>query len=195
MSLRSKEVGLKLGPRFGQAFEMASRLHAKQKRKGTQIPYLGHLMGVAAIVIDDGGTEAEAVAALLHDAAEDQGGEKTLAEIRSAFGARVARMVADLSDTFEKPKPPWPARKQRYLKHLESVGPSVLRISMADKLHNARAILLDHAAVGEKVWERFTASRAESIWYYRSLAKVYARRAPGPLATEFSSTAKRLSRL
>jgi len=178
---------------FKRGFEAAFRYHGTQCRKGTKIPYMGHLLAVAAIVIDDGGSQDEAIAALLHDAAADQGGEKTLGEIRDAFGDDVADMVADLSDTTVKPKPPWRDRKEKYLAHLETVDDErVLRISLADKLHNARAILLDHARVGEEVWDRFNAPKAESLWLYRSLAEVFWRRKPGPLADEFSRTVERL---
>ncbi len=107
-----------LGERFDLALDMAHRYHGNQKRKGTETPYFGHLLGVASLVVDEGGDEDEAIAALLHDAAEDQGGEETLEEIREEFGERVARIVHGLSDTFEDPKPPWQKRKQDYLDHL-----------------------------------------------------------------------------
>lgn len=179
---------MRLDDRFKRGFEEAFRYHGKDYRKGTKVPYMGHLLAVAAIVIDDGGSQDEVIAALLHDAAEDQGGEKTLGEIRDAFGDDVADMVADLSDTMEENKPPWSERKKNYLAHLMKVDDRVIRISLADKLHNARAILLDRAEVGEEVWERFNASKADSLWYYESLAKIFQCRKPGPLADEFSRT-------
>jgi (p)ppGpp synthase/HD superfamily hydrolase len=182
-----------LSKRFNRAFKMASRLHAGHERKGTEVPYLGHLLGVTAIVIDDGGNEDECIAALLHDAAEDQGGEWVLHEIRRKFGKRVAGLVRDLSDTTEKPKPAWRKRKEAYLAHLEETDAAVLRISLADKLHNGRAILLDRAEIGEAIWDRFSVSKDESLWYYQSLAEIFARRKPGPLADEFRRTVDRLA--
>jgi (p)ppGpp synthase/HD superfamily hydrolase len=185
---------MKLDERFERGFAEAFRYHGGQCRKGTKIPYMGHLLAVAAIVIDDGGSQDEVIAALLHDAAEDQGGEKTLDEIRAAFGDDVAGMVRALSDTTVKPKPPWRERKEKYLAHLESVEDTrVLRISLADKLHNARAIALDRANVGDAVWERFNASKEESLWLYGRLADIFRRRMPGPLADEFIRRVERLS--
>jgi (p)ppGpp synthase/HD superfamily hydrolase len=184
---------MQLTDRFPRAFAKAFEYHAGQSRKGTDVPYMGHLLAVAATVIDDGGSESEAIAALLHDAAEDHEGEKTLGEIRAAFGDDVADMVRALSDTTVKPKPEWRERKQKYLAHLAVVDDKrVLRISLADKLHNARAILLDRAKIGEAIWERFNAPKDESLWLYRALADVFQRRMPSPLADEFSRTVERL---
>ncbi|MGE0027237.1 MAG: HD domain-containing protein [Thermoleophilia bacterium] len=174
-----------LGPRLDDAFVLARELHAGQRRKGTDIPYLAHLMAVAALVIEDGGDEDEAVAALLHDAVEDQGGAPTLALIRERFGPRVAAIVDACSDTDEIPKPPWRQRKQTYLDHLRApdLPDGALRVSLADKLHNARAILGDQRA-GRDVFARFNAPRDEQAWYYDALATTFAERAPGPMATE-----------
>jgi (p)ppGpp synthase/HD superfamily hydrolase len=173
------------GPRLDDAFALARELHAGQRRKGTEIPYLGHLMAVAALVIEDGGDEDEAIAALLHDAVEDQGGPPTLALIRERFGPRVAAIVAACSDTDETPKPPWRARKEAYLAHLHApdLPDGALRVSLADKLHNARAILADLRA-GHDVFARFNAPRRDQAWYYDALATAFARRAPGPMADE-----------
>ena len=164
--------------RFKRAFALALELHGEQTRKGSEIPYLGHLLGVTSIVIDDGGSENEIIAALLHDGPEDAGGEKTLARIRTEFGDEVAQIVEHLSDTFEDPKPPWKARKEAYLADLkvlpaDDFGRKVLRVSLADKLHNVRSILLDRHEVGESIWDRFTAPKDESLWYYQSLADIY----------------------
>lgn len=164
--------------RLVRAFELAQRLHGEQARKGSEIPYLGHLLGVTSIVIDDGGSENEIIAALLHDGPEDAGGEETLALIREEFGDEVAAIVDHLSDTFEDPKPPWKARKEKYLADLENLpvdelGRKVLRISLADKLHNVRSILLDLDRVGDDVWDRFTGGKEGSLWYYQSLADIY----------------------
>ena len=164
--------------RFKRAFDLALELHGKQTRKGSEIPYMGHLLGVTSIVIDDGGSENEIIAALLHDGPEDAGGEETLARIRNEFGDEVAEIVEHLSDTFEDPKPPWKARKEAYLADLKALpaddfGRKVLRVSLADKLHNVRSILLDRYEVGEAIWDRFSAPKEESLWYYQSLADIY----------------------
>ena len=139
------------GQRFIAAVEEASRYHAGQLRKGTEVPYLAHLLSVAALVLEDGGSEDEAIAALLHDAVEDAGGRRTLEAIRERFGDEVAMIVMACSDTDATPKPPWRARKESYLAHLadETTPASVLRVSLADKLHNARAILSDYRILGE----------------------------------------------
>ncbi len=159
-----------LGERFEQALQFAAATHQSQARKGSGIPYVDHLLGVCSLVIEDGGDEDEAIAALLHNAAEDQGGESMLDEIRRRFGDRVAAVVAACSDTFESPKPPWKLRKESYIDHLDVQSKSVLRVSLADKLFNARAILRDHLIVGDDVWTRFQSGRDGQLWYYRQLA-------------------------
>jgi (p)ppGpp synthase/HD superfamily hydrolase len=130
-----------LGPRFDRAFAFARELHADQPRKQTTIPYVSHLMGVASLVLEDGGDEDEAIAALLHDAVEDQGGQRTLARVRKLFGQRVALIVEACSDTDVAPKPPWQERKASYIAHLRDpeTSSSAIRVSLADKLHNASA--------------------------------------------------------
>lgn len=179
---------MELSQRFDAAFRLAADLHRTQTRKSTQIPYLSHLMAVSGLVLENGGSEDEAIAGLLHDAVEDQGGPATLELIRQEFGDAVAEMVSALSDTDETPKPPWRARKEAYLLHLEDAPPAVLRISAADKLHNARSILRDYAIFGEDLWNRFSALAADQVWYYRSLADVFRRRMGGPLASDLSRT-------
>jgi len=142
-------------------------------------------MAVAALVIEDGGDEDETIAALLHDAVEDQGGAPTLALIRARFGPRVAAIVEACSDTDETPKPPWRQRKAAYLAHLRdpALPEGALRVSLADKLHNARAIRADLRA-GHDVFARFNAPREDQAWYYDALATTFAERAPGPMAAE-----------
>jgi (p)ppGpp synthase/HD superfamily hydrolase len=162
-----------LSERFDQAMVYASQLHRTQLRKGTTIPYVSHLMGVASLVLEHGGDEDEAIAALLHDAVEDQGGQQTLAEIRRRFGDRVADIVYACSDADVTPKPPWRERKEAYLAHLRGATPSARLVSAADKLHNARAILSDYRAYNDELWTRFNSSRDENLWYYRSLADVF----------------------
>jgi (p)ppGpp synthase/HD superfamily hydrolase len=175
-----------LGTRFEDALAYATRLHAPQYRKGTRIPYVSHLLAVASLVLEAGGDEDEAIAALLHDGPEDQGGIATLTEIRARFGDRVAAIVAACSDTFEAEKPAWQARKQAYLDHLSEAAPSVLLVSCADKLHNARAILADYRRHGEVLWERFNGGRDDVLWYYRELARTFGERGPDVLAVQLA---------
>jgi ADP-ribosyl-[dinitrogen reductase] hydrolase len=183
----------RLGSRFRDALGHAARLHAGQRRKGTSIPYVSHLLAVASTVIEDGGSEDEAIAALLHDAAEDQGGEPVLDDIRARYGAVVASIVAECSDTFEDPKPPWRERKAAYLNHLEHASGAAIRVSLADKLHNARAIVRDLAVDGPDVWSRFNRGRDDQLWYYGALADVFARRRPGVLSDELRELVARMS--
>src|SRR5215204_2584660 len=143
------------GEKLEQALPYASRLHRDQVRKGTSTPYITHLLAVASIVGENGGTEDEVVAALLHDGPEDQGGEATLEVIRARFGDEVAETVDGCTDTYENPKPPWRERKERYLAHLAHATGSVRLVSSADKLHNARAVLSDYRLLGEDLWTRF----------------------------------------
>jgi (p)ppGpp synthase/HD superfamily hydrolase len=177
---------MELTSRFDAAFVLASELHRTQMRKSSVIPYLSHLMAVSALVLENGGTEDEAIAALLHDAVEDQGGQPTLERIRAEFGDDVADMVSALSDTDQTPKPPWRARKEQYLDDLEDASLSVLRVSAADKLHNVRSMVRDYRAFGEELWNRFSAPASDQIWYYRALTEVFRRRLGGPLASDLS---------
>ena len=152
----------RLTPKFVEAVQYAAEKHATQTRKGSDIPYLGHLLSVAGLVIEADGTETQAIAALLHDAAEDQGGEETLAEIREKFGDEVATIVEECSDTFETPKPPWRQRKQSYISHLPDASDGAILVSLADKLHNAHAILRDFRAHGDELWQRCLLTRSTS---------------------------------
>ena len=167
-----------LRDRFTDAFAYAVHLHALQARKGTAIPYLTHLMTVCSLVLEDGGDEDQAVAALLHDGPEDQGGRAVLDEIRRRFGDGVAALVDGLTDTLKSPKPKWRPRKKAYLAHLEDEPISVLRVSLGDKLHNFRSIAIDHASMGEALWDRFNAGRKQQEWYFRRLLDVFERRLP-----------------
>lgn len=162
-----------LSYRFEEALLFATRLHAGQKRKSTKVPYIAHLLAVSALVLEDGGDEDEAIAALLHDGVEDQGGMKTLNEIRRRFGDHVADLVDELSDAYTKPKPPWRQRKQDYIAHLRQAPEEVRRISLADKLHNGRAILRTLEEEGEATWQRFRGGKEGTLWYYRSLLRVF----------------------
>lgn len=181
---------MKLSERFDEAWAVASGLHRDQMRKRTDIPYLAHLMAVAAIVLEHGGDEEQAIAALFHDAPEDQGGRPTLEMIRSRFGDRVAGIVEDCSDTFDDPKPEWLPRKVAYLEHLEHhASEAALAVSAADKLHNLRSIRDDFARMGDDLWERFSGRPGQQLWYFQSLARIYDRRLPGQLADTFAREA------
>ena len=167
----------RLSPKFFEALHYAAELHNNQVRKGGEIPYIGHLLSVAGLVLEADGNETQAIAALLHDAAEDQGGATVLAEIQTRFGPAVAGIVDECSDTVETPKPPWQQRKQSYIDHLDSASDDAILVSLADKLDNARAILRDVRGVGSALWERFSVNDPQQhLWYYRSLLKVYQRR-------------------
>lgn len=183
--------------RFEEALVYAARLHAAQTRKGSGIPYVAHLLSVAALVLEDGGGEDEAIAGLLHDAIEDQGGAPTREEIRRRFGARVADIVDGCTDAETMPKPPWRERKERYLVHLRHAPAEVRRVSAADKLHNARAILADFRAHGEALWDRFSGGRAGTLWYYRTLVTTYQEAAsgPSPLVEELDRVVTELERV
>ncbi len=167
-------MAITLTDSFNQAVEYAAKLHLGQKRKGTDIPYMSHLLATAVTVMEHGQDEDEVTAALLHDAAEVAGGRNTLENIRNKFGDRVADIVDHCSDTFEEKKPPWEERKIAYLEGLKKVeDPSILLVSIADKLHNARSILKDYNKIGENLWERFNASRSDILCYYTKLHHIY----------------------
>jgi (p)ppGpp synthase/HD superfamily hydrolase len=182
--------------RFESALIYALHLHAEQKRKATNIPYISHLLAVAAIVLEDGGREDEAIAALLHDAIEDQGGDPIRQEIRRQFGDKVVEIVNSCTDTDESPKPPWRERKQRYLEHLRGEkNPAVLRVSAADKLHNARSVLSDLRRHGKAVWGRFNGGQEGTLWYYRELVKVFRERGLSFLVEELDRVVSELEQL
>ena len=179
-----------LTDKLDRAFTYAREHHANDIRKGTAIPYLSHLLGVCSLVLDMEGSEDEAIAALLHDVIEDGGGVEAEVVIRAEFGEDVARIVRACSDTDEDPKPPWRPRKVEYIDAIAHKQPDELRVSLADKLHNARAILLDYRTAGDALWGRFSAGRDEQLWYYGALASGFeARRddlgaAAGPAVDE-----------
>ena len=179
--------------RFADAVALASRLHADQVRKGTQITYVSHLLGVAALVLEHGGSEDQAIAGLLHDAVEDAGGAETASLVRERFGDLVADIVVACSDTDEDPKPPWEQRKRAYLQHLHSVDERALLVSLADKVHNSRSLAIDAITHGDRLWERFNASREQSCWYYTSLLEVFeARLGRTPLVLELDHAIGRI---
>jgi (p)ppGpp synthase/HD superfamily hydrolase len=166
---------IKLGPRFLRAFEFAAEKHAGQTRKASTIPYIAHLMGVASLVLEAGGDEDLAIAALLHDVVEDCGGAYMLREVRRWWGKRVARVVDGCTDTDLDPKPPWRERKETYIQHLKKADSDTRLVSAADKLNNVRSILSDYRAIGESVWSRFNGGREGTLWYYRTLLDVFLR--------------------
>lgn len=168
--------------RFDDAFQFAHELHRRQQRKGTSIPYISHLMTVAGLVLEHGGTEDQAIAGLLHDAPEDQGGAATLAEIRTRFGNTVAGIVADCTDAWTEPKPDWRPRKEAYIERLRHKQRESLLVSLADKTHNAEAILSDYRALGDELWSRFNGGAEGTRWYYNALAGVFAVVLPGALS-------------
>jgi (p)ppGpp synthase/HD superfamily hydrolase len=175
-----------LTTRFDDAFRYAHQLHQGQVRKGTTIPYVSHLMTVSALVVEHGGDEDQAIAGLLHDAAEDQGGTQRLAEIRVKFGNAVADIVADCTDAWTKPKPPWRQRKEAYLKALPNKPQASLLVSLADKVHNAEAILFDYRVLGESLWGRFNGGAEGTRWYYGALACCFTNLMEGRLSDRLS---------
>lgn len=188
--------------RLVRAFEYAATLHAGDTRKGTDIPYLSHLMGVASIVQEHGGDEDQVIAALLHDAIEDhpKGGD-TKQAIQMLFGRQVLDLVMACTDSDTDQKPEWRERKERYLGHLGTAAPEALLISLADKVHNARAILADYRLKGEELWVRFNAPKEGTLWYYRSLADTFISLAVkiekpvlGPLAEELERVVSEVER-
>ena len=184
-----------LDNRFQQAVALACELHAGQTRKGSQIPYIAHLLGTAALVIEDGGSEDGAIAALLHDGPEDQGGKETLAMIKTQFGERVARIVADCSDTFEEPKPPWKERKLAHLAHLEHADLDSCRVVLADKLYNARTLVNDLYRDGEIAWEKFNGGKEGTLWYYQKMHAVLSSKLPGELTDQLGRAIEEILRL
>jgi (p)ppGpp synthase/HD superfamily hydrolase len=185
--------------RFDAALQFASGLHHQQPRKGVPIPYIAHLMAVCSLVLEAGGDEDQAIAALLHDAVEDQGGLSTLATIRHMFGDRVANTVESCSDstaTDPTEKVGWHERKDKYLEHLRSANADALLVSAADKLHNARAVLSDYRAVGDQLWSRFKAPKEDQLRYYGALVDVLGgTAAPKPLVKELRRVVDELKQL
>jgi (p)ppGpp synthase/HD superfamily hydrolase len=176
---------VKLGPRFLRAFEFAAKKHAGQTRKASTIPYIAHLMGVASLVLEFGGDEDMAIAALLHDVVEDCGGLPMLKEVKRKFGSRVAKIVDGCTDSYGEPKAPWQERKETYLFHLQEADAGTRLVSAADKLNNVRSIISDYRVVGESVWERFNGGREGTLWYYRALEKEFRKGEPNRLMNEF----------
>jgi len=186
---------VKLGSRFLRAFEFAADKHQKQTRKASTIPYLTHLMGVASLVLEAGGDEDLAIAALLHDVVEDCGGEKMLNDVRRRFGKRVAHIVDGCTDAYEIPKPPWKERKISYISRLKEENADTRLVSAADKLNNVRSILSDYRALGESVWSRFNGGREGTLWYYRTLRDEFLRSKPNRITLDLDLAVQELESL
>ena len=187
-----KQKGVKLGPRFLRAFNFAAEKHAGQARKASTIPYIAHLMGVASLVLEFGGDEDLAIAALLHDVVEDCGGAPMLKKVRRRFGSRVAKIVDGCTDSDTYPKPPWRQRKETYIQHLKRADAETRLVSAADKLHNVRSILTDYREVGESLWARFKGGREGTLWYYRALLDQFLRSEPNRLIRELELAIREL---
>lgn len=185
----------RLGPRFDDAFLFAAEKHAAQTRKRTDVPYISHLMSVAALVLEAGGDEDQAIAALLHDVVEDCGGEPMLEEVRGRFGDRVAKIVQGCTDAYAVPKPPWKQRKLDYLELLRSADDDIRLVSAADKLHNVRTILTDYRREGDSVWDRFSGRRDGTLWYYRAVLEVLRVGRPNRLVDELQRVVTELESL
>ena len=196
-----REVGplagekIKLGPRFLRAFAFAAEKHKTQTRKASTIPYIAHLMGVASLVLESGGDEDLAIAALLHDVVEDCGGAPMLKEVHRRFGKRVAKVVEGCTDADTDPKPPWRERKEKYLAHLSTADADTLLVSAADKLNNVRSILSDYRAIGESVWSRFNGGRDGTLWYYRTLRYVFFQHPPNRITRDLDLAVNELELL
>ena len=184
-----------LGDRFTEALVYATQLHSQQIRKGSGVPYISHLLSVAALVLEDGGDEDQAIAALLHDAIEDQGGDKTRQEIKAKFGDRVVSIVNGCTDSEVIPKPPWKERKQQYIDKMRHASFEVRRVSMADKLHNLRSILADYYRGDPDIWSKFKGGRESTLWYYRSLIEVSRQAETNYLAQECDLIIKQLEQI
>jgi (p)ppGpp synthase/HD superfamily hydrolase len=184
-----------LSPRFEEALVLAAQLHARQARKGTGIPYVSHLLGVASLALEYGADEDQAIAALLHDAVEDQGGEATLEVIRLRFGDSVADIVLGCTDTAEMPKPPWRRRKESYVAHILEATPSVRLVSAADKPHNARTLIQDYRISGEQIWNRFKGGREGTLWYYHALVAAFRQAGSSAVVEELGRTVAELESL
>jgi len=194
----TKKVSLKpphLGPRLQRAFRYAAEKHNGQTRKQTAVPYLSHLMAVASLVLEAGGDEDMAIAALLHDVVEDCGGMPRLREIRKQFGPRVAKIVEGCTDSFGEPKREWLERKKDYLRELKHADIETRLVSASDKLHNVRTILADYRLDGEDIWQRFSGKKEGTLWYYRALNDEYRRRRPNRITRELDLAVAELERI
>lgn len=183
---------IQLTAKFEEALIYATQLHAKQTRKTSGVPYIVHLLSVAALVLESGGTEEEAIAGLLHDAVEDQGGKTTREEIRQRFGETIIAIVDGCTEWDTQPKPPWKERKKKFLENLRCASLSVRRVSLADKLHNARSLLADLRQYGSGIWQHFKAGKEGTLWYYQQLQQIYSGTDSDFMTQEFSKVVQEL---
>jgi (p)ppGpp synthase/HD superfamily hydrolase len=186
---------VKLGARFLKAMVFAADKHSGQTRKASTIPYVAHLMGAASLVLEAGGGEDAAIAALLHDVVEDCGGAPMLKEVRRRFGKHVAEMVDGCTDADTEPKPPWRERKEKYIRRLKKESTDTRLVSAADKLNNIRSIISDYRAIGESVWSRFNGGREGTLWYYRTLRDEFLRHKPNRITRELDLAVRELEML
>jgi len=184
---------MQLSSRFEAAVTFATQLHRTQVRKGSGVPYVSHLLGVCSLVLEYGGDEDCAIAALLHDAIEDQGGLETRDEISQRFGERVTTIVEACTETYETPKLPWRERKEAYLAHIPNLTDAAALVSAADKIHNGRSIIKDWREVGEAIWERFKGKKEGTLWYYSALIDAFDKRPPTPIVRELRRTVAELN--
>jgi (p)ppGpp synthase/HD superfamily hydrolase len=188
-------MNTELTSRFREALAYAAEVHGAQRRKVSGVPYLGHLLRVAGIVLDHGGTENEAIAALLHDAVEDQGGPQRRDDIARRFGEDVARIVDGCSDTDQHPKPPWRERKEAAIASLATASASVRLVKMADKLDNVRALTMAYREQGPAIWEHFKGGRDGTLWLHRAGLEALKGRDDRPLIGELDRAVAELERL
>ncbi|MBX3118294.1 MAG: HD domain-containing protein [Fimbriimonadaceae bacterium] len=165
-----------LTERFQEALRFANEVHSRQVRKHKDVPFIAHLLGVCSIVMEYGGDEDEAIAALLHDAPEDQGGQPMLDEIRAKFGDVVADIVEEASEPLHLGKASWPTRKQAYIEAIATRSQSGCLVTLADKIHNVQSLLMVLELDGDKMWQAFSASKDDSIGFYRRLADAFEER-------------------
>ncbi|MDC0835618.1 HD domain-containing protein [Geitlerinema sp. CS-897] len=183
---------MQLSQRFTDALVWATELHKMQVRKGSGVPYVAHVLGVASLALEYGANEDEAIAALLHDAIEDCGGAPIVIEIRRRFGETVTDIVEGCTDADTTPKPPWKTRKEAYIAKILSASPSVRLVSAADKLYNARSILKDYAIVGDAIWERFRGKKEGTLWYYRAIVDAFHQVETTPIVAELDRVVSQL---
>jgi (p)ppGpp synthase/HD superfamily hydrolase len=183
-----------LGVSLQKAFRYAAAKHYGQARKQSAVPYLSHLMAVTSLVLEGGGDEEMAMAALLHDVVEDCGGMPRLREVHKKFGVRVAKIVEGCTDSFSDPKLPWIVRKKEYIKRLKHEDAETRLVSASDKLHNVRTVITDYRQHGESIWKRFSGGREGTLWYYRALSDEFQRRKPNRITRELALAVEELER-
>lgn len=184
-----------LTKRFAEALVYANDLHREQARKGSGVPYISHLLAVCALTLEYGGGEDEAIAALLHDAIEDQGGAAARAEILRRFGPRVTEIVEGCSEAEHWPMPPWRERREEFVKQVRAASAPVRLVSACDKVHNARSLVMDYRIYGEDLWRRFTGGRDGTLWYYRAMVEALSASGTSPVVEELNRVVTELERI